>query len=63
MSVDRLKHVVGIGVDTTALLADAARSDVLRLENLDTDLRPPEAALAAARLAIDLDEANRSMSA
>ncbi|HXZ12355.1 MAG TPA: pyridoxal phosphate-dependent aminotransferase [Candidatus Sulfotelmatobacter sp.] len=58
MTVDRLKHVVGIGVDTTALLADAAQADVLRLENLDTDLRPPEAALAAARQAVDTDDAN-----
>ena len=58
MRVDRLKHVVGIGVDTTALLADAARADVLRLENLDTDLRPSEAALEAARQAVDSDDAN-----
>lgn len=58
MRVERLQHVVGIGVDTTALLADAARADVLRLENLDTDLRPPEAALAIARQAVDSDDAN-----
>jgi len=58
MRVERLKHVVGIGVDTTALLADAAPADVLRLENLDTDLRPPEVALAVARQAVDSDEAN-----
>jgi len=58
MRVERLKHVVGIGVDTTALLADAAPAEVLRLENLDTDLRPPEAALEAARQAVDSDDAN-----
>jgi aspartate/methionine/tyrosine aminotransferase len=39
--------------------ADAAHDpDILRLENLDTDLRPPEAALAASHLAIDQDHAN-----
>ena len=58
MSVERLRHVVGIGVDTTAELADAGGTDVLRLENLDTDLRPPEAALAVGREAVDSDAAN-----
>src|SRR5262249_48785249 len=41
-------------------VADAAGADpeVLRLENLDTDLRPPQAALEATRAAIDEDDAN-----
>ena len=42
----RLEDVRGFGIDKTAQAADAVRGDwpVLRLENLDTDLRlPPEA--------------------
>ena len=39
--------------------ADAAADPaILRLENLDTDLRPPAVALAATRAAIDDDDAN-----
>ncbi|MQA75525.1 MAG: aminotransferase class I/II-fold pyridoxal phosphate-dependent enzyme [Solirubrobacterales bacterium] len=39
--------------------ADAAGDDrLLRLENLDTDLRPAPAALAATRAAVDDDDAN-----
>jgi aspartate/methionine/tyrosine aminotransferase len=51
----------GIGVDRLGAAADAlARTgvDLLRLENLDTDLRPPEVALAATRAAIDDDASN-----
>jgi aspartate/methionine/tyrosine aminotransferase len=49
----------GIGVDAAGDRADAAAdAAILRLENLDTDLRPPEAALAATRAAIDDDAAN-----
>ena len=55
---ERLRHIVGIGVDATARLADAASPDILRLENLDTDLRPPESALEASRQEIDSDDAN-----
>jgi N-succinyldiaminopimelate aminotransferase len=58
MSVERIRNVVGIGVDEAARMANAAASDVLRLENLDTDLRPPEAALALSRQEIDSDRAN-----
>jgi N-succinyldiaminopimelate aminotransferase len=58
MSVERVRHLVGIGVDATAELADAAASDVLRLENLDTDVRPPEAASAISRDEVDADSAN-----
>ena len=59
--VRRLRDVPGIGVDRMGAAADAlARKDpsVLRMENLDTDLRPPAAALQATRDAIDRDDAN-----
>src|SRR5262245_66636940 len=57
MTVDRLQDVPGFSIDR---VADAAGADpeVLRLENLDTDLRPPQAALEATRAAIDADDAN-----
>jgi len=49
----------GIGVDRMGDAADAASdAGLLRLENLDTDVRPPEAALAATRAAVDEDAAN-----
>jgi aspartate/methionine/tyrosine aminotransferase len=59
MTVSRLRDVPGIGVDRMGDAADAAADRaILRLENLDTDLRPPPAALAATRAAIDDDDAN-----
>lgn len=59
MTVSRLQGVPGIGVDRLGDAADAAADpEVLRLENLDTDLRPHPAALAATRAAIDDDDAN-----
>src|SRR5262245_4103834 len=59
MSVSRLRDVPGIGVDRMGDEADAAGDPaVLRLENLDTDLRPPAAALEATRRAIEDDRAN-----
>jgi aspartate/methionine/tyrosine aminotransferase len=59
MTVTRLRDVPGIGVDRMGDAADAAGDrKILRLENLDTDLRPPAAALAATRAAIDDDDAN-----
>jgi aspartate/methionine/tyrosine aminotransferase len=59
MPVTRLRHIPGIGVDTVGDAADAANdASMLRLENLDTDLRPPPAALHATRTAIDQDVAN-----
>jgi len=55
----RLGAIPGIGVDRLGDAADAlADPAVLRLENLDTDIRPHPAALAATRQAIDLDPAN-----
>lgn len=57
MSIDRLQGIPGFSIDR---VAQAAGNDpeVLRLENLDTDLRPPAAAVEATRKALDLDEAN-----
>ena len=55
----RLKDIPGIGVDRMGNAADAlADPGVLRLENLDTDLRPWPGALEATRRAIDDDAAN-----
>src|SRR5438105_5956405 len=59
MSVTRLRHIPGIGVDRMGDAADAAADpELLRLENLDTDVRPPSAALEATRQAVDDDAAN-----
>ncbi|MGS4991133.1 pyridoxal phosphate-dependent aminotransferase [Roseibium sp. RP-7] len=59
MTVSRLKDIPGIGVDKMGQAADdAGHSDMLRLENLDTDLRPPEEALEATLAAIGRDDAN-----
>ena len=59
MSVSRLQGMPEIGVDRMGDAADAANDpELLRLENLDTDVRPPDAALAATRAAVDDDAAN-----
>lgn len=59
MRPSRLEHIPGIGVDRMGDTADAARDpELLRLENLDTDLRPPRVALDATRAAVDDDAAN-----
>jgi len=59
MSVSRLQHITKIGVEDMGDLADSLNDpDVLRLENLDTDLRPPAAALEFSRQAVDDDDAN-----
>ncbi|KAG8148649.1 pyridoxal phosphate-dependent aminotransferase [Burkholderia catarinensis] len=59
MTVSRLTNIPGIGVDRVGAAADSLRdADILRLENLDTDLRPPAAALASTHDAIDDDAAN-----
>ena len=59
MTVSRLRDIPGIGVDAVGDAADAAGDpELLRLENLDTDIRPPAVALAATRAAIDDDAAN-----
>ena len=53
----RLGDVVGFSIDRVAAAAEAD-PDILRLENLDTDIPPPEAAVAATRAAIGHDDAN-----
>jgi aspartate/methionine/tyrosine aminotransferase len=59
MPVSRLRDIPGIGVDVIGDAADAAADpDLLRLENLDTDLRPPPVAVEMTRRAIDDDAAN-----
>ena len=59
MSVSRLKNLTPIGVEQMGDLADSLRDpDMLRLENLDTDLRPPAHAIEFTRVAVDADEAN-----
>ncbi|QWF76730.1 Arginine--pyruvate transaminase AruH [Amycolatopsis sp. CA-230715] len=59
MTVSRLRDIPGIGVDVLGDAADAAGDpDLLRLENLDTDLRPPPVAIAATTAALADDTAN-----
>lgn len=59
MSVSRLKHITQIGVEQMGDLADSlANPNVLRFENLDTDLRPPQTALDFTKNAVDDDNAN-----
>ena len=56
----RLAGMTGIGVDRMGHLADAAGgADVLRLENLDTDVPPLPAAVEATRRAV-VDDASNS---
>lgn len=57
MTAHRLSEVPGFSIDR---VADAAGNDpeILRLENLDTDLRPPAAAIVATHEAISSDDAN-----
>lgn len=59
MTVSRLKEIQGIAVDRTGDSADAAHDpEILRLENMDTDLAPPPEALAASHEAINRDDCN-----
>lgn len=59
MSVSRLTSITKIGVEQMGDLADSLNDpDVLRLENLDTDLRPPQSALECTKRAVDDDAAN-----
>lgn len=57
MSVKRLAQIPGFNIDRVAAAA-GTDPDILRMENLDTDIPPPEAAMAATRAAIGEDEAN-----
>ena len=59
MTVSRLRAIPGIGVDRMGDAADAAGDpEMLRLENLDTDIPPPRAAIDATRAAAARDAAN-----
>ena len=59
MSVSRLEYITKIGVEQMGDLADSLKDpNVLRFENLDTDLRPPQSALDFTRRAVDDDDAN-----
>jgi len=59
MPASRLDHITKIGVEDMGDLADSLDdSEVLRLENLDTDLRPPASAIETTRAAVDDDAAN-----
>lgn len=56
---DRLAHIAPLGVDAMGNRADSSQDpELLRLENLDTDIPPPAAAIEATRAAIGLDSAN-----
>ncbi|HEX8862116.1 MAG TPA: pyridoxal phosphate-dependent aminotransferase [Actinomycetes bacterium] len=57
MSVRRLEGIPGFNIDRVAAAA-GDDPEVLRLENLDTDIPPPPEALEATRAAIGHDEAN-----
>jgi aspartate/methionine/tyrosine aminotransferase len=57
MSVRRLEHIPGFNIDRVAAAA-GDDPDVLRMENLDTDVPPSAAAMEATRAAIGQDEAN-----
>ncbi|WP_306210131.1 pyridoxal phosphate-dependent aminotransferase [Actinoplanes sp. RD1] len=59
MTVSRLRHIPGIGVDHVGDRADREQdATLLRLENLDTDIRPPTVALERPKAAVDEDRAN-----
>lgn len=57
MSVSRLDQIPGFNIDRVAAAA-GDDPDVLRMENLDTDLRPPAEAVAATHAAIDTYDGN-----
>src|SRR2546428_658462 len=59
MSISRFTHITRIGVDQMGDLADSLKDrDLLRLENLDPVLRPPQSALEFTKRAVDDDAAN-----
>ena len=57
MSVKRLAEIPGFNIDRVAAAA-GDDPDILRLENLDTDIPPPPEAVEATRAAVGTDEAN-----
>ena len=57
MPGERLRDIPGFNIDTVAAAA-GDDPEILRMENLDTDLSPPAVALEATRAAIGEDDAN-----
>src|SRR5437762_12927040 len=57
MSVRRLESITGFNIERVAAAA-GNDPDILRMENLDTDIPPPAEAMEATRRAIGEDEAN-----
>jgi N-succinyldiaminopimelate aminotransferase len=59
MSVSRLQHISKIGVEQMGDLADSlSNPEMLRLENLDTNILPPASALEFTKQAVGDDDAN-----
>ena len=59
MTVHRLREVASIGVDKMGTIADRLQDKrLLRLENLDTDLPPPQGVTEATKSEIGIDNAN-----
>lgn len=57
--VSRLQNIPGIGVDRMGTAADARQDpEILRLENLDTDIPPPAIAIEVTKNGIGRDENN-----
>jgi aspartate/methionine/tyrosine aminotransferase len=57
LGAKRLADIIGFHIDRVAAAA-GDDPEVLRLENLDTDVPPPLEAIAATRAAIGTDAAN-----
>jgi aspartate/methionine/tyrosine aminotransferase len=57
MSVHRLANIPGFSIDRVAAAA-GNDPEILRMENLDTDIPPPQAAIEATRQAVTLADAN-----
>jgi N-succinyldiaminopimelate aminotransferase len=55
---ERLRNIAGIGVDRMGSIADASGRDLLRLENLDTNIPPDPEAIARTQEAAAEDAAN-----
>lgn len=59
MTTRRLRKLAGIGVDQMGALGDRLKNESpLRLENLDTDLRPPAGVIEVTQEGVELDSAN-----
>jgi aspartate/methionine/tyrosine aminotransferase len=57
MTIQRLRGIPGFSIDRVAAQA-GSDPEVLRMENLDTDLPPPEVAVLATERALRSDDAN-----